>query len=139
MEINDALSNFQQYILIENGLSKNTWISYQTDLKGFFLFNKVKETENLTNEHYLNYVSKILASNLSIRSSLRKASAIKNFYLFLKRSNLYKDEIPEVELPKIPQRLPTCLTIEELEKLFSIPDVNTDIGLRNKAMLEVMY
>ena len=69
MEINDALSNFQQYILIENGLSKNTWISYQTDLKGFFLFNKVKNTENLTKEHYLNYVSKILASNLSIRSS----------------------------------------------------------------------
>ena len=139
MEINDALSNFQQYLLIENGLSKNTWISYSTDLIAFFDFNKVKQTENLTKEHYLNYISKILSSNLSTRSSLRKASSIKTFYLFLKRSNLYDYEIPEIELPKIPRRLPTCLSTEEIEKLFSIPDEKTDIGIRNKAMLEIMY
>jgi len=139
MEINDALSNFQQYILVENGLSKNTWESYFSDLNEFFTYNKVNDTNSLTSEHIFNYVSHILSSDLSVRSCLRKSSALKTFYLFLKKSKLYSGEIPEIDLPRIPRRLPVCLTLEEIEKLFSMPDLNSDNGIRNKAMLEVMY
>ena len=54
-------------------------------------------------------------------------------------SGHYKDNIPEITLPKKPERLPVCLTKEEIELLLSAPDVNSPYGLRDKAMLEVMY
>ena len=51
----------------------------------------------------------------------------------------FKGDVPEIESPKKPSRLPTCLSIEEVEALLDAPDLKTDTGIRDKAMLELMY
>ncbi|MCQ2087223.1 MAG: tyrosine recombinase [Bacilli bacterium] len=140
MEIIDSLDLYKQYLLVEKGLSKSTWASYLNDLKGLFAhFKTIKDTNELCEEHLSQYISFCLNNEYSVTSVLRISSSIKSYLLFLKNSGLYKDNIPEITLPKKPERLPIYLTKEEIELLLSAPDINSPSGLRDKAMLETMY
>ena len=140
MEIIDSLDMFKQYLLVEKGLSNNTWMSYLNDLKGFFAhFKNVSEVKDLSEENLSQYISFCLNNDYSVSSVLRLSSSIKSYFIFLKNSGYYKGEIPEISLPKKPERLPVCLTKEEIELLMNAPDIDTDSGLRDRAMLEVMY
>ena len=140
MEIIDSLDMYRQFLLVEKGLSKNTWTSYLNDLKGFFAhFSNIKDTKDLSEENLSQYISFCLHEDYSVTSVLRISSSIKSYLLFLKNSGYFKDEIPEISLPKKPERLPVCLTKEEIELLMKAPDTNSPSGLRDRAMLEVMY
>lgn len=140
MEIIDSLDLFKQYLLVEKGLSKNTLESYFSDIKGFFnRFSTVKEVSELSGELLLEYISFCLNEGYSVSSVLRISSSIKSYFVYLKNSGYFTDEIPEIVLPKKPERLPVYLTKDEIELLLSAPDINTDSGLRDKAMLETMY
>lgn len=142
MEIADALDLFQQYILAEKGLSKQTYQSYLSDIELFFqYFKDKKDTNDLLGEdiiEYLRYYSSTGTSQ-SVATYLRKMSSLKSFYLFLKREGIINVEIPEMYTPKKPQTLPNCLSIEEVEALLDTPDITKPEGLRDKAMLELMY
>ena len=140
MEIIDSLDMYRQYLLVEKGLSKNTWSSYLNDLKGFFAhFNDINDTKDLTKENLSQYISFCLKEDYSVTSVLRISSSIKSYLLFLKNSGYFKDEISEISLPKKPERLPVCLNKEEIELLLSAPNLESSSGIRDKAMLEVMY
>ena len=140
MDIVDSLDMFRQYILVEKGLSNNTWQSYSNDLKAFFAhFSKIKDTNELSEENLSQYIVSCLNEDYSVTSVLRMASSIKSYYLFLKNSGYYPKEIPEITLPKKPKRLPIFLTKEEIELLLKAPDIYSPSGLRDRAMLEVMY
>ena len=140
MEIVDAVELFQQHLLVEKGLSKQTVISYTEDLKQFFLFfNNRHYVEDLVGEDLIEFLRYELANGLSVSTSMRRLSSTKNFFLFLKREGYFKDDIPEIETPKKPQRLPNCLSVEEVEDLLNAPDVEKPEGLRDRAMLETMY
>lgn len=131
---------YRQFLLVEKGLSKNTWSSYLNDLKAFFThFKNVKTTDDLTDEHLSQYISFCLNEDYSASSVLRISSSIKSYLLFLKNSGYFKFELPEISLPKKPDRLPVCLTRDEIELLLSAPDIENPYGLRDRAMLEVMY
>ena len=109
---------YRQYLLVEKGLSKNTWTSYLNDLKTFFShFRSVKTVEDLTDEHLSQYISFCLNDEYSASSVLRISSSIKSYLLFLKNSGYFKYEIPEITLPKKPDRLPVYLTKDEIELL----------------------
>ena len=142
MEIADALDLFQQYILAEKGLSKQTYQSYLSDIELFFqYFSNKKDTNDLLGEdiiEYLRYASSSGQIN-KVATYLRKMSSLKSFYLFLKREGILNVEIPEMYAPKKPQILPNCLSIEEVETLLDTPDITKPEGLRDKAMLELMY
>ena len=140
MDIIDSLDMYRQFLLVEKGLSKNTWSSYLNDLKAFFThFKNVKTTDDLTDEHLSQYISFCLNEDYSASSVLRISSSIKSYLLFLKNSGYFKFELPEISLPKKPDRLPVCLTRDEIELLLSAPDIENPYGLRDRAMLEVMY
>ena len=70
---------------------------------------------------------------------MRRLSSIRGFFLFLKKEGYYHDEIPEVKSMKKQERLPNCLSIEEVEDLLNAPDIRRPEGLRDRAMLETMY
>ena len=72
-------------------------------------------------------------------TTLRRAASIKHFYLFLKKDGYYNDEIPEIEGPKKEKILPTYLSVEEVERLLDAPNMKSPSGIRDKAMLELMY
>ena len=140
MEIRDAVELFQQYLLVEKGLAKQTVVNYTDDLKQFFLFfNDKKYVEDLYGEDLIDFLKHELSIGKSISTSLRRLSSTKSFYLFLKREGYLKEEIPDIEPPKKPEHLPNCLSEEDVEKLLDMPDVSKPEGLRDKAMLETMY
>ena len=142
MDVRDALDLFQQYILAEKGLSKQTYQSYLSDIEIFFqYFKDKKDTNDLLGEDIIEYL-RYDSSNGKIKTVstyLRKMSSIKSFYLFLKREGIINVEIPSMYTPKKPERLPNCLSIEEVEALLDTPDISKPEGLRDKAMLELMY
>ena len=140
MEIKDAIELYSQYLLVEKGLSKATLISYQADLKLFFDFYKDKKEVNDINPYDLNsFVAYRISDSKSVPTVLREISSIKNFLLFLFKEGYYHNELPDIESIKKPSRLPTCLSIEEVELLLSAPNLKTPSGLRDRAMLELMY
>ncbi len=140
MDISDAIDLFSQYLLAEKGLSRKTVESYLADLKQFFLFYKDKKTvEDLSPYDLKSFMIYGSSQGRVAATTLRRMSSIKQFYLFLKKDGYYQDEIPDVEAPKIPSRLPTYLTVEEVENLLNAPNMESLSGIRDRAMLELMY
>ena len=140
MEIIDAVDLFSQYLTVEKGLSLNTVNSYLDDLKRFFMYFKDKKEVNELSPYDLNsFVNYELNSGLTVPTALRRLSSIRSFYSFLKKEGYYEGELPEVDPPKKPKELPNCLSIEEVESLLEAPNMKSPSGIRDKAMLELMY
>ena len=140
MEIIDAIDLYQQYLLVEKGLSVQTVKSYLDDLKQFFLlFPDYKDTNDISGSDLKLFLADQISQGKSISTALRRLSSTKGFLLFLKKDGYFYGEIPDIEPPKKPSRLPTCLSLEEVELLLDAPDMTKPGGIRDKAMLELMY
>ena len=140
MEINDACNLFAQYLLVEKGLSQKTVEAYLTDLKMFFQYFKNKKDTSELDPYDLNSFMLYGASiGMTPSTTLRRAASIKHFYTFLKKDGYYDGEIPEVDAPKKEKILPTYLSVEEVELLLNAPNMKSPSGIRDKAMLELMY
>ena len=140
MDINDAIENYSQHVLVEKGLSRMTLQNYQDDLKQFFIhYPDKRDTSDLLGTDVLDFFRYELSLGLSVSTCLRRLSSIKGFYNFLNKEGIIHEEIPEMESVKRPNHLPTCLSIEEVEDLLNAPDLSTPDGIRDKAMLETMY
>ena len=140
MEIADAVDRYHQYILVEKGLSLQTWASYLEDFQAFFnYFSKKETTDDLSETDLYEFLKYELSVGHSVSTALRRLSSTRGFYLFLKKDGLYTGNIPDIETPKKPKHLPNCLSEDEVEALLNAPDLSTPSGLRDKAMLETMY
>ncbi len=138
MELIDAEEKFIQYLIVEKGLSKTTIEDYKDDLKYFFASIKVyKLAEHLTNSDIENFIQKM--DNKKPKTILRRVSTIKSFYAFLQNENVLIDETHKIRLLKPDKTLPDVLSIEEVESLFNAPNMNKLEGIRDRAMLEIMY
>ncbi len=138
--LKDASEMFIEHILAEKGLSKQTAINYLEDLKQFFNYFEdkvyVDELEGQDLNQFLQYE---LSCGMKVSTALRRLSSTKSFFVFLAKENLFKDEIPSIPTPKKPERLPSCLSFEEVELLLDAPSLEKNDGIRDKAMLETMY
>ena len=140
MEIVDAIDLFHQYVLVEKGLSKQTWVSYLEDLQAFFnYFSNKKDTDGLLETDLYEFLKFELSLGKSVSTALRRLSSTRSFYVFLKKEGHYLGNIPEIETPKKPKHLPNCLSEEEIDKLLEVPDMTSPSGIRDRAMLETMY
>jgi integrase/recombinase XerD len=140
MEIKDAVDLFQQYVLVERGLSPQTWVSYLEDLQAFFnYFSDKKDTSDLLETDLYEFLKFELSLGKSVSTALRRLSSTRSFYLFLKKEGYFIGNIPDIETPKKPKHLPNCLSEEEIDKLLEAPDLTSPSGIRDRAMLETMY
>jgi len=140
MDFIDAIDNFRQYEIAEKGLSLATIDSYLEDLKIFqSYFPNILDVQDLQSNDLNNFLKYEINSGKSVTTALRRVSTLKSFMLFLKQEKLISFEISELEPVKKPSRLPTVLSIEEVESLLETPNMNTDSGIRDRAMLELMY
>ncbi len=141
MDYLDATEQFIIHCLAEKGLQKQTIINYNDDLKSFYKFLNEDnfQVENLNLEHIKNYIIFLTNEGKSILTILRHVSTLKSFYLFLINEKKIKCNIDQLDLPKKPQHLPTVLSFEEVESLLEQPDLSKPSGIRDRAMLEVMY
>jgi len=139
----DILRQFKSYLIFEQNLSPNSVDAYERDVSRFLNYLKrvgVDSPDRANPRHVHRMLQLLSEIGLSATSLARNLSSIRNFYRFMIGENMVKnDPTLNVEHPKIPRRLPSVLSYDEILNILSIPDVNTSLGLRNRAMLETMY
>ncbi len=135
------LDQFINHLRVERGLADNTIQSYSHDLARFLSFLSRRRISPLlvTRDHILEYVE-FLRGDISQRSITRGLSALKMFFRFLISDGKIKDSPARLlESMKLPRRLPETLTRNEVDLLLSQPDATKILGLRDRAMLELLY
>jgi len=133
---------FLDYIRVEKGLATNSIDGYRRDLVGFaqFLQRERKELKKVTREDLRGFLASLYQRGLSARSVARHLVSLRNVFRFLTREgSLRNDPTAEIDAPKIGQSLPKYLTTTEVESLLRQPDPAKPAGLRDKAMLELLY
>ena len=136
------LDAFLNFIRVEKGLAANSITSYARDLRGFLdhLRHEKIHLQETTREDIRNFLAALYGRGLSARSVARHLVSLRNFFRFLvKEGQLEGDPTAEVDAPQIGHSLPKHLSAEEVEKLLAQPDASTPQGLRDKAMLELLY
>lgn len=126
----------------QRNLSSNTFQAYFNDLTMFGLFLKDRSLSLIDVDKLIvmSYVQFMAKSGKADSSIVRSLVAIRNLYKFLIGCGYMKyNDIINYELPKLERNVPQTLSIGEVDMLLSVPDINTDKGLRDKAMLELMY
>lgn len=142
MEISAAISSFLMHVRVEKGLSANTLAAYRRDLMKFEAFTKRRKLtlEAVTRDALVDFLAGLYRMKLESRTVARNLVTLRNFFRFAQiREMLAEDPSINLESPKIRRNLPGYLRLEEVEKLLDQPDATTPTGLRDKAMLEVLY
>lgn len=140
MEINESFDAFIQYLRVERGVSEITVKNYREDFKIFLLsFPDVKTTDDLNVDMLPEFVRRQDELARSSSTILRRYSLLRNYFSFLNEENILHEEIPDVDKPKSSKRLPFVMSNEEVDELLEAPDISKDNGMRDRAMLELMY
>jgi len=142
-KIDNILSSYLDYLAIEKGLSRNSLEAYSHDLMDFISFFEekgLKDLKSITPKDMRIYISFLRKKNLSTKSILRKLSSIKGFFKYLQiKGAIEENPIIAMELPKIWKQLPQTLSLAEVTSLLSQANIKTPMGLRDQAMLEILY
>ena len=142
-EIIEAQKEFTAYLLVEKGLSENTAISYQFDLSAFNEFlkeNGINKLSAVKKDHIIDFLYERKKSGKTPATLARQMAAIKSFCHFLaQEKKILADPSINLETPKLAKIFPHVLFQDQVDRLLSLPDLSTPSGLRDKAMLELMY
>lgn len=141
MNINDAKEQFLIYCIVEKGLQGQTVACYRDDLTMFIksLDNPEMDVRRLKNSDIEHYIITLSNDGKAVSTILRRISVIKNFYIYLVSENLLEANVELIDVPKKESYLPSVLSFEEIDLLLEQPDLNKPTGIRDKAMLELMY
>ncbi|MGY3819893.1 site-specific tyrosine recombinase XerD [Ligilactobacillus salivarius] len=135
--------DYLHYLKVERGLSENTINSYGIDLKLFLEYlreNEIPSFKQVNKEVIVNYMQAEKNNNKANSSILRSVSSLRKFFQYLAQEKIIeKDPMLLIDTPKKKQHLPQVLTKEEVEKLLHSPNTGQVLGLRDRAMLELMY
>jgi integrase/recombinase XerD len=142
MQVDAAATSFLNYVRVERGLSENTQEAYGSDISKFTKYltkNRISVTD-VSRDNVVDFLASLYRSGLDSRSVARHLVTVRNFFRFLVTDGIAEnDPTINLESPKIRQSLPTYLSVEEIERLLSLPDVRTQLGLRDRAILDVLY
>jgi integrase/recombinase XerD len=135
------LDAFIDHLWLEDGLSKNTLASYRADLTQFSIWLAKQKTQLIgASQADIQQYLAVKFPQSKPRSIGRLIASIRRFYRYCLRENLVVvDPTLQIESPKLPRSLPKSLNEQEVEDLLEAPDINQPIGLRDRAMLELLY
>jgi integrase/recombinase XerD len=142
MEISATISSFLTYVKVEKGLSSNTVSAYRRDLVKFDVFAQKRKLslEAVSRDDLVDFLAGLYRLKLESRTVARHLVTLRNFFRFAQIHELITtDPSINLESPKIRRSLPGYLRLEEVERLLEQPDSTTALGLRDRAMLEVLY
>ncbi|MDL1971463.1 MAG: site-specific tyrosine recombinase XerD [Candidatus Desulfofervidaceae bacterium] len=140
--MDEIIDEFYQFLLLERGLSQRTVSAYASDLEKFreYLSKEEKTLLTVETKDIEDFMYFLAQKGLSARTRARILAAIKTFFRFLiLTGRLEINPAALMETPRFPHKLPQVLTLEEVERLLDAPDTSTARGLRDKAMLELLY
>jgi len=138
------MNDFVRYLEHVRRYSHHTILSYQTDLTQFIQHLQEEDSDiqphHIDVRHIKNFLSYLLSLGLQRRSITRKLSTIKSFFRYLFRHGVIEaNPASVVQAPKVGKRLPTVLSIDQARKLMTLPSGSTFEGLRDRAILELLY
>lgn len=142
MSSQNLIDKYIDSLWLEKGLSQNTLDSYQRDLKALtkWLDESNRSLQSVRREDLLKYLADRMGSGIKARSTARALSCLRSFYRYLLREKVIKvDPTLRIDNPKLGRPLPDSLTELDVERLLAAPDLTTPIGIRDRAMLEVLY
>ncbi|HLZ50872.1 MAG TPA: site-specific tyrosine recombinase XerD [Candidatus Acidoferrum sp.] len=142
MEIAPAITLFLTHVKVEKGLSSNTVAAYQRDLAKFNVFAQKRKLslEGVSRDDLVDFLASLYRDKLESRTVARELVTLRNFFRFAQIQELIAtDPSLNLESPKIRRTLPGYLRLEEVERLLEQPDSKTPLGVRDRAMLEVLY
>lgn len=141
--MNQLLDQFLHYLIVEKGLAKNTIEAYGHGLSRFLDHLKKKGIQEMMDVDKFNvraFLLDLKQRGLSTRTIVRNLVVIRTFFQFLTQEGILKvNPIEEMESPKIAKTLPEILSLKEVERLLEQPDLQTPLGIRDRAMLEMLY
>jgi integrase/recombinase XerD len=142
MGLEADVRTFLSYLRVEKGLSDNTIQSYRRDMGKFaeFVGKRELDTKEIRRTDVVDFLAMQYRRGLDSRSVARNLVTIRHFFRFSLLEGVVKDDpAATIESPKIRKSLPEFLSVEEVDRLLAQPDVSSAIGLRDKAMIELMY
>ncbi len=135
--------NFLDYLAVEKGLSDNTLTSYQFDLKSFFAFldtKSVSEIKEVSRHHIMAYLISLKSQGKSSATLARHMACLKSFFHFIFRERtIDQDPTCHLETPKLGKNFPHVLSPQETEHLLNQIETGKVLGMRDKAMMELLY
>ena len=138
----DLIREYLAYLRVEKGLAVNSIVSYTRDLKRLEAWANLKSigVAELTRKDLRGWIAQMSREGLAPSSVSRAVSAARGFYRFLMLDgHMTKHPAEDLDTPQRMRYLPQFLTESEIELLFAGPDVETNVGLRDRALLELMY
>lgn len=138
------LAKFTHFLTAEKGLAENTVVSYERDLKGYIKYLtsvvKLKEYNGVQKIHIAGFINYLREQGKSTRTIVRHIASIRALHQFLLREKV-ADHDPSVliESPQLERSLPKVMSLEEVKTLLNSPDTSNHYGLRDQAMLELLY
>jgi integrase/recombinase XerD len=138
------IDRFLAYITVEKGLAANTIEAYGRDLAELRRYLAIHEIEDLStagSRHLIGFLTALRERGLSARSQARMLTTLRRFYQFLEREEMLAGKNPKANLllPKIGRRLPQVPSQRQVKAVLELPDDNSELGIRNTAMLELLY
>ncbi|AYA76902.1 site-specific tyrosine recombinase XerD [Bacillus sp. Y1] len=140
----DELKDFMHFLIVEKALAKNTIVSYERDLKAYVKYIKTVENVQSINGigriQIVHFLGHLKEQGKSSRTIARNIASIRAFHQFLLREKVAEqDPSVHIETPQLERTLPKVLNLQEVERLLEAPKLTTHYGLRDKAMLELLY
>lgn len=136
------INEFINYLSVERGLAMNTLESYGRDLRQYsqYLESDSATLDSATRQTIANYLLYLQKQGKATATIARRLAALKAFYQFLVRQKYVEsDPTANLESPKLEKRLPRVLSVREVELLLQQPNPSQPAGLRDRAMLELLY
>ena len=137
------LEDYLHFLKIERGLSENTIKSYHRDLTRYFSFlesRDITQWDKIDRYIVLDFLEELREEGKSSTTIIRMVSSLRKFHQFLRQERKTdNDPMQYIDTPKKAQKLPKTLTIKEVEKIIEAPDTSDELGIRDRAILEVMY
>jgi len=141
--MNIFLKEYLSILKLEKNLSENTILSYKNDITSFINYLKefqISDTSEIKQKHLTEFFKLLKDTGLSSRSASRYHSSLKGFFKYLFVSKYIKDSpIEKIPAPKLSKNLPSVLSVNEIDLILSKPNVEDKLGLRDKAILELLY
>jgi len=136
------IRTFLNALRVEKGLSDNTLQAYRRDIQKFAAFARQRKlsTQHVRRSDIVDFLGTLYRKGLDSRSVARHLVTIRNFFRFaLMEGYIDDDPAATIESPKFRQSLPEFLSVEEVDRLLRQPDTTTVVGVRDRAMIELMY
>lgn len=138
------IKDFEYHLRNEKGLSPNSIAAYLSDLSQYAIYletnHQLTKVNRIEKKHIELFIKHLKRKGLSAKSLSRKITSVKNFHRFCLLEKITQDDQShDISMPKIERHLPQILTSDEIDLMIESIDTQTPLGLRNRALLELIY